>query len=109
MRLCILQAGEMNTDIAEGLPGYQDMYSALFADNALSVEVTFVMTLEGETAALDDYDAFLITAARAVFMTMMTGSRLFMNSCARFTLQASRFLASALVIRSLLTRLVEKR
>lgn len=63
MRLCILQAGEMNKDIAEGLPGYQDMYSALFADNAPSVEVTFVMTLEGETAALDDYDAFLITGS----------------------------------------------
>ena len=63
MRLCILQAGEINPAIADGLPGYQDMYSALFAENAPSVDITYVMTRHGETAALDDYDAFLITGS----------------------------------------------
>ena len=63
MKLCILQAGEINPDIADNLPGYQDMYSALFAENAPSVDITYVQTLHGEFPELDDYDAYLVTGS----------------------------------------------
>lgn len=64
MHLCILQAGEINAEIAEGLPGYQEMYTALFRENAPQVKVTYIQTLLGEDVTdIDDFDAYLITGS----------------------------------------------
>lgn len=63
MKLCILQAGEINPAIADNLPGYQDMYSALFAENAPSVDITYVQARHGELPALEDYSAYLVTGS----------------------------------------------
>ena len=64
MHLCILQSGEINPAIAEGLPGYQDMYSALFAEAAPDVHLTYIQTRHGEIPSdIDDFDAYLITGS----------------------------------------------
>lgn len=64
MHLCILQSGEINPAIADGLPGYQDMYTALFAESAPSVHLTYIQTRHGETPSdIDDFDAYLVTGS----------------------------------------------
>ena len=64
MHLCILQSGEINPAIADNLPDYQDMYTALFAEYASSVHLTYIQARHGEIPSdINDFDAYLITGS----------------------------------------------
>ena len=64
MKLGILQSGEINPAIADGLPGYQDMYSALFADADPSISVSYVPVRDGIFPTdLDAFDAYVVTGS----------------------------------------------
>ncbi len=64
MQLCILQSGEINPAIADGLPGYQDMYSALFMAADPSIEITYFAVRDGLFPTdIDAFDAYVITGS----------------------------------------------
>lgn len=66
LRLGILQAGEINPKMKAGLPGYQDMYSALFSSANDQIAITYIQVRDNEfPASVDDYDAYLVTGSPA--------------------------------------------
>ncbi len=64
MHICILQSGEINPSIADNLPSYQDMYSALFTAANPSVNITYIQVLDDIFPTdIDAFDAFVITGS----------------------------------------------
>lgn len=64
MRLGILQTGEINPMMGDGLPTYEDMFSNLFNLSVPEVDLTYIKVLDNEfPASVDEYDAYLVTGS----------------------------------------------
>lgn len=64
-RLCILQAGENNPAMERPVPGYADLFRALFAPFP-EFELEFIQVRHNEFPEnIDDWDAFLVTGSAA--------------------------------------------
>ncbi|MGU9962340.1 MAG: glutamine amidotransferase-related protein [Candidatus Puniceispirillales bacterium WSBS_2018_MAG_OTU23] len=63
-RLCILQAGEVNSKVCASIPRSQDMYNALFSTIAPEITLTYIMVCDNEfPQSVDEFDAYLITGS----------------------------------------------
>ena len=65
IRLCILQAGDKNPKLRKPVPGYAELYRAMFAPHP-QFQLEFIQVRHGEfPESIDDWDAFLITGSSA--------------------------------------------
>ena len=65
IRLCILQAGEKDPGMPDGVPGYKDQFDAMFRPFP-HFTLEYVQVRHGERPdSLDDWDAFLVTGSSA--------------------------------------------
>ena len=65
IRLCILQAGDKNPKLRKPVPGYAELYRAMFAPHP-QFQLEFIQVRHGEfPESIDDWDAFLITGSPA--------------------------------------------